>query len=137
MAFRGLWGERTFRVQFIGFDLIFFLILKSLLSLVLIHLSSLFPLVLHLMIAVHTRTSLFRVSDIDLINSKARYNKVDAKYRQMALQSVPTNPYLESLAKQNWCKFRGLCLHSTSVVILPYYNYFQWIFFKLDLSESW
>ena len=37
----------------------------------------------------------------------------------MAFQSVPTNPYLESLAKQNWCKFRGLCLHSTSVVILP------------------
>ena len=28
-------------------------------------------------------------------------------------------PYLESLVKQNWCKFRGLCLHNTSVVILP------------------
>ena len=37
---------------------------------------------------------------------------------------VPTNPYLESLVKQNRCKFRGLCLHSTSVVILP--NNFRW-----------
>ena len=50
---------------------------------------------------------------------KARYNRIDAKYRQMAFRSVPTNPYLESLVKRNWCKFRGLCLHSTSVVILP------------------
>ena len=56
---------------------------------------------------------------IDMINNKARYNRIDAKYRQMAFRSVPTNPYLESLVKQNWCKFRGLCLHSTSVVILP------------------
>ena len=37
----------------------------------------------------------------------------------MAFRSIPTNPYLESLVKQNWCKSRGLCLHSTSVVIPP------------------
>ena len=43
---------------------------------------------------------------IDIINNKARYNEIDAKYRQMAFQSVPTNPYLEFLVKQNWCKFR-------------------------------
>ena len=29
------------------------------------------------------------------------------------------NNYLEPLVKQKWCKSRGLCLHSTSVVILP------------------
>ena len=37
---------------------------------------------------------------------KARYNRIDAKYRKLAFQSVPTNPYLEYLVKQNWCKFR-------------------------------
>ena len=58
-------------------------------------------------------------SDIDIINNKARYNQIDAKKCQMAFRSVPTNPYLESLVMQNWCDFRGLCLHSTSVVILP------------------
>ena len=36
----------------------------------------------------------------------------------MTFRSVPTNPYLESLVKRNGCKFRQLCLHSTSVVIL-------------------
>ena len=59
---------------------------------------------------------------IDIINNKARYNRIDAKYQQMAFWSAPTNPYLESLVKQNWSKFRGLCLHSTSVVILPNYS---------------
>ena len=29
-----------------------------------------------------------------------------------------SNNYLEPLVKQKWWKFRGLCLHSTSVVIL-------------------
>ena len=29
------------------------------------------------------------------------------------------NNYLEPLVKQKGCKFRGLCLHSTSVVIPP------------------
>ena len=58
-------------------------------------------------------------SSIDMINNRARYNPIDAKYQQMAFRSVRTNPYLESLVKLNWCKFRGLCLHSTSVVILP------------------
>ena len=38
---------------------------------------------------------------IDIINNKARYNRIDAKYCQMAFRSVPTNPYLESLVKQN------------------------------------
>ena len=56
---------------------------------------------------------------IDIIKNKARYNRIDAKCRQMMFRSVPTNPYLESLVKWNWCKFRGLCRHSTSVVILP------------------
>ena len=64
----------------------------------------------------------------DIINNKARYNWIDAKYRQMVFRSVPTIvptiPYLESLVKQNWCKFRGLRLHSTSVVILPNWKYF-------------
>ena len=27
--------------------------------------------------------------------------------------------YLDPLVKWKWCKFRGLCLHSTNVVILP------------------
>ena len=43
----------------------------------------------------------------------------DAKYRQIAFQSIQNNPYLETLVKQYWCKFRGLCLHSTMVVIFP------------------
>ena len=29
------------------------------------------------------------------------------------------NNYLDPLVKRKGCKFRGLCLHSTSVVILP------------------
>ena len=45
---------------------------------------------------------------IGVINNKARYNQIDAKYRQMVFRSVPTNPYFESLVKPNWCKFRGL-----------------------------
>ena len=54
VAFRRRWGQKTFRVQFRGFDLnFFFLILKRLLLYVQIYLSSLFPLVFHLMIAVH------------------------------------------------------------------------------------
>ena len=36
---------------------------------------------------------------IDIINNKARHNQIDAKYRQMAFQSFPTNRYLESLVK--------------------------------------
>ena len=52
--------------------------------------------------------------NIDVIN-----NRINTKYRQMAFQSVPTNPYLESLVKQNLCKFRRLYLYSTSAVILP------------------
>ena len=55
----------------------------------------------------------------DIINKKARYNGINVKYWQMAFWSVPTNQYLESLVKQNQCKFKGLFLHSTSVVILP------------------
>ena len=55
---------------------------------------------------------------IDIINNKARYNQIYAKYHQMTFRSVPTNPYLESLVKRNWCKFRRLCLDSMSVVIL-------------------
>ena len=66
----------------------------------------------------HGRIKVFRMMKIDIINNKARYNRIDAKYRQMAFRSV-ANPYLESLVKRNWCKFRGLCLHNTSVVILP------------------
>jgi hypothetical protein len=34
----------------------------------------------------------------------------------MEFRSVPTYPYLESLVKQNWCTFRGLCLHSWEVL---------------------
>ena len=30
--------------------------------------------------------------------------------------------YLKPLVKQKWCKFRGLCLHSTSVLILSNIN---------------
>ena len=54
-------------------------------------------------------------SKIDIINNKARYNGIDAKYQRMAFRSVPTNPYLEFLVKQKWCKFRRLCLYSMSV----------------------
>ena len=32
---------------------------------------------------------------------------------------------LEPLVKQKWCKVRGLCLHSTSVVILPVWSFIQ------------
>ena len=67
-----------------------------------------------------------------MINNKARYNQIDAKYRQMAFQSVPTNPYLEFLVKRNWCKFRGLCLHIESVVILS--NCFA---FKMWKKKIW
>ena len=38
---------------------------------------------------------------IDILNNKARYNQSNAKYCQMAFRSVPTNPYLEYLVKQN------------------------------------
>ena len=41
------------------------------------------------------------VNLIDMINNKAMYNQINAKYQQMAYISVPTNPYLESLVKQN------------------------------------
>ena len=33
------------------------------------------------------------------------------------------NNYLEPLVKRKLCKFSGLCLHSTSVVILPNCQY--------------
>ena len=33
---------------------------------------------------------------IDIINNKARYNQIDAKYHQMAFRSVLTSPYLEN-----------------------------------------
>ena len=55
----------------------------------------------------------------DIINSKARYNRIDAKYRPITFRSVSADPYLELLVKRNWCKFRGLCLRSMSIVILP------------------
>ena len=55
----------------------------------------------------------------DIINNRAKYSQIDAKYQQIGFWSVTTNTCLESLVKQNWCKFRGLCMHSTSVVILP------------------
>ena len=56
---------------------------------------------------------------IDIINNKAKYNPIDVRYQQMAFRSVPINPYLDSLVKQNWCRSRELCLHSAIVFILP------------------
>ena len=56
---------------------------------------------------------------IDIINNKAKYNQIDAKYQQTALQSVPTNLYLKFLVKQNWCKSKGHFLHSKSGVQSP------------------
>ena len=50
----------------------------------------------------------------------------------MVLQSVPTNPYLESLVKQNWYKFRGLCLHSTGVILPNHSNDF--LTFEIKVS---
>ena len=38
---------------------------------------------------------------IDIMNNRVRYKRIDAKYQQMAFESVPTNPYLESLVKRN------------------------------------
>ena len=41
----------------------------------------------------------FLIENIDMINNRARYNRIDAKCRQMAFRSVPTNPYLASLVQ--------------------------------------
>ena len=55
-----------------------------------------------------------------LWHNKTSDNRIDAKYCQMAFRSVPTNPYLEYSVKQNWCKFKVVPLHSTSVVIFKF-----------------
>ena len=44
------------------------------------------------------------------------------------IPTVPTYPYLKSLVKQNWYKFRGLIRHSTGVVILPDSSLFKILF---------
>ena len=62
-----------------------------------------------------------------MINNKARYNQIDAKYQQMAFRSVTANPYLESLVKQNWCKFRELCLHSRIICYSSQFSKRKWI----------
>ena len=62
----------------------------------------------HLQIFFQMRSTCYFVHQIDIINNKARNNRINAKYHQMAFRSVPTNPYLEFLVKQNRCKFRGL-----------------------------
>ena len=46
------------------------------------------------------RSTCYFVHQIDIINNKARNNRINAKYCQIAFRSVPTNPYLESLVKQ-------------------------------------
>ena len=38
---------------------------------------------------------------INIINKKARYNLIDAKYHKMTFPTNPTNPYLKSLVKLN------------------------------------
>ena len=99
--------------------------------------SQFFPqILLSLKAGPKLRKKPFFFGPIDMINTKASYNQINAKYQQMAFQSVPTNPYLESLVKQNWCKFRGLCLHSTSVVIFPncITHYTSWLILP-QLSE--
>ena len=75
----------------------------------------------------HSWTQFLHLNAIDIINNKARYNPIDAKYWQMALRSVLTTPYLECLVKQNWCKFRELCLHSRIICYSSQFSKRKWI----------
>jgi hypothetical protein len=80
----------------------------------------------HNLICLNYKSQCLLWFKIYYLHNKARYNQIDAKYCQMVFWSVPTNPYLESVVKQNWCKSRGLCQHSTSVFILPNRDFPLW-----------
>ena len=58
--------------------------------------------------------TMFFLYSIDIINN----NRIDAKYWYINHWTWVDN-YLDPLVKRKWCKFRGLCLHSTNVIILP------------------
>ena len=76
---------------------------------------------------------------------------INAKYRQMAvglrlvLVHLPVfleNSYFELLVKRKWCKFKGLYLHSMSVVALlnsqAYNCHYTWfsVLFSLDFLTA-